>query len=871
MYLGYYTDSTLFLTSKATFSSGSIPFGHAEPMIHFNDCDVVGPTTTTTTTTRTTTTTISPSVRNRNSVVVLGAKTTKVFTNLSMSLYNETLSNPDPTQLPPVWHDQSTAAAVGNIGYVFGGKNATGNLQNSLRKLEHTQGEVRMKHADQMVHQDWTARAYAASTALGSSVYVAGGYSSTTPLKDVWRCTPDFCVFHSNMTANRTQFAMVGYNETLWAMGGFDHTGSVLKSVERWNENSQTWEYVNNMPGVLFFHSAVVLAGRIVVLGGSNSTGPFTQAYVFNGTAWATMDIANWAGVSGVHASSIAANGTRCNQFFFLAVTQSQASVMHVGTFHVQTNTITITPVHSGHFTYNSAHNPMLYFEAPSETTCNEIPTFVTPTSEPTVAPTSSPTVAPTPAVTGIPTAAPTSPTNSPTHAPTPSPTQAPTPSPADQDAALIYLDAVSINHYRGIPVTNEGGVLYNNQDVAWLANTSVAVVDKVAFVFGGYGNNQSNIMAPGVLHGTVRQMKLNTQNVLQLESVAAVGPSGPANALLYMTPRMNSASCAHGGYAYMSGGEGENGVFKDIWRCDQTGCELVNEMNQAYYGHAMVTFRQEIYMIGGMDETGQATNHCYKYNSVRNDVRPCKEPFPVEIAFHSAVTVNDRIVVMGGGNATGGEFAFAGIYNGSKWRLQNVTFWQGLVDGAWKDGSTMVARSSENCDQFAFVCVPADGTSNNRPRLYNATLHANMTIDWHLNVDAQSMASYGQMTPGILGTLMYLDTPDPDTCSHTLSPTSSPTPSPTLPTPAPTYAPTPPTPPPTAAPTEELVSSSSSKRTTPPLLSDRALACWFCCLRLPDSFIGTDETLPAARAVTRGTNKAAKSRPLATMSPVPC
>ena len=109
-------------------------------------------------------------------------------------------------------------------------------------------------------------------------LYALGGIgegkilSSVEMLKDLKEAWKDICP----MQTPRAKFAAVNCNGVMYAVGGSkcDYlSGLNLKTVEKYNFDSNRWEYVANMNIARYGHAACVLRGKIYVVGGDGTDG----------------------------------------------------------------------------------------------------------------------------------------------------------------------------------------------------------------------------------------------------------------------------------------------------------------------------------------------------------------------------------------------------------------------------------------------------------------------------------------------------------------------------------------------------------------------------------------------------------------------
>lgn len=99
------------------------------------------------------------------------------------------------------------------------------------------------------------ARDSPAAAVLGTTIYVAGGISSGSAASsvEVWEGIGYWKLLSTPMATGRSRFALAGFRDTLWALGGF--TVAASSSVEKFDLTS--WTSSTSMLTASFFHCAV--------------------------------------------------------------------------------------------------------------------------------------------------------------------------------------------------------------------------------------------------------------------------------------------------------------------------------------------------------------------------------------------------------------------------------------------------------------------------------------------------------------------------------------------------------------------------------------------------------------------------------------
>ncbi len=176
--------------------------------------------------------------------------------------------------------------------YLFGGQSTTGST--ALRLSTGATAWTAMPNLD-IVRTSAGAGIGNANGPAGSHVFVFGG-GSPTPTDMVINYDPSIGDNQdvSNLNTPRKNFASVGDDVSrLYAIGGVDEDGTVLKSVERYDAALDTWTTVASLPQARQGASAVWDdEGHVLVFGGAGSSGTATSnvyRYSVDSNTWDSL------------------------------------------------------------------------------------------------------------------------------------------------------------------------------------------------------------------------------------------------------------------------------------------------------------------------------------------------------------------------------------------------------------------------------------------------------------------------------------------------------------------------------------------------------------------------------------------------------
>jgi len=153
-------------------------------------------------------------------------------------------------------------------GYVVGGSAASGSSLNTVERYDVATNRW------ENVATCSTTRAGLATAVLGDHLYAVGGASDQlfgsvvlssaeryNPQKDTWRnITP--------MHKKRAGLALVTFDGSLYAIGGYDQSVKPHSQVERYDEQTNSWSLIASMNAPRARLAAVVCDGYIYAIGG---------------------------------------------------------------------------------------------------------------------------------------------------------------------------------------------------------------------------------------------------------------------------------------------------------------------------------------------------------------------------------------------------------------------------------------------------------------------------------------------------------------------------------------------------------------------------------------------------------------------------
>ncbi len=167
--------------------------------------------------------------------------------------------------VPQAFHDAAGAVISGRV-MIFGGGSAasTSSVQAIARAGSH-RGAV-VGHLPQ-------PRSDLSAVTLGGAVYLLGGYTGITPLADVLRTT-DGTTFTKIATLPVTvrYAAVAALGSSIWVFGG-EHGTRPTRVIQRIDPTTGTAKVVGRLPAARSEAVAVVIDGRVFVVGGRGPRG----------------------------------------------------------------------------------------------------------------------------------------------------------------------------------------------------------------------------------------------------------------------------------------------------------------------------------------------------------------------------------------------------------------------------------------------------------------------------------------------------------------------------------------------------------------------------------------------------------------------
>jgi outer membrane protein assembly factor BamB len=163
-------------------------------------------------------------------------------------------------------HD-AAAVALGGRVLVFGGGTATST--DAVQALPAPAGAISPGTTAVQVGRLPTVRSDLSAVALGGRAYVLGGYDGTRPVDSVLETT-DGSSFNqvTTLPAPARYMAVAALGRQIYAFGGETASGGASDAIQAVDPQARTARVIGHMPRALSHASAVVLGGRIYVLGG---------------------------------------------------------------------------------------------------------------------------------------------------------------------------------------------------------------------------------------------------------------------------------------------------------------------------------------------------------------------------------------------------------------------------------------------------------------------------------------------------------------------------------------------------------------------------------------------------------------------------
>ena len=189
----------------------------------------------------------------------------------------------------------SSLVAVGSDMYVIGGEDGTQNLNDVWKSTNGGQTWTQVATGSTGANTLFSARAGHSSVAIGSDIYVIGGFSGLRNLNDVWKSTNGGQTWTKVATGStgantlfpaRNSHSSVAIGSDIYVIGGFRGGTINLNDVWKSTNGGQTWSKVNTGTtgaNTLFSarsaHSSVAIGSNIYVIGGDNTTNYFNDVW----------------------------------------------------------------------------------------------------------------------------------------------------------------------------------------------------------------------------------------------------------------------------------------------------------------------------------------------------------------------------------------------------------------------------------------------------------------------------------------------------------------------------------------------------------------------------------------------------------------
>ncbi len=167
--------------------------------------------------------------------------------------------------VPQGFHDAAGAVIAGRV-VIFGGGSvaSTSTVQEIAESGRHRSAVI--GHLPQ-------PRSDLSAVTLGGAVYLLGGYTGVTPLADVLRTT-DGTTFTKVATLPVTvrYAAVAALGSSIWVFGG-EHGATPTRAIQRIDPTTGTAKVVGRLPAARSDAVAMVIDGRVFVVGGRGPRG----------------------------------------------------------------------------------------------------------------------------------------------------------------------------------------------------------------------------------------------------------------------------------------------------------------------------------------------------------------------------------------------------------------------------------------------------------------------------------------------------------------------------------------------------------------------------------------------------------------------
>ena len=167
--------------------------------------------------------------------------------------------------VPRAFHDAAGAVIAGRV-MIFGGGSAAST--STVQEIAATGG-----HRGAVIGHLPQPRSDLSAVTLGGAVYLLGGYTGVTPLADVLRTT-DGTTFTKVATLPVTvrYAAVAALGSSIWVFGG-EHGTAPTRAIQRIDPTTGTAKVVGRLPAARSDAVAVVIGGRVFIVGGRGPRG----------------------------------------------------------------------------------------------------------------------------------------------------------------------------------------------------------------------------------------------------------------------------------------------------------------------------------------------------------------------------------------------------------------------------------------------------------------------------------------------------------------------------------------------------------------------------------------------------------------------
>ncbi|XP_077294155.1 uncharacterized protein LOC143916780 [Arctopsyche grandis] len=180
----------------------------------------------------------------------------------------------------------TTASVVGNYIFIIGGINEENQVLDTIERWDIN------NKTSKILEKKMTLKRHSHAAVVNDDrIFVIGGYDGENVLKNVesYSIEKDTWQDVDSMKSNRVNLAAVTVGNLIYAIGGSvsldgEDGLKAVDSVECLNININKWDYVGNLTKPLKGHSAVVEKGRIICFG--DATSNLVLEYMFSNKEW---------------------------------------------------------------------------------------------------------------------------------------------------------------------------------------------------------------------------------------------------------------------------------------------------------------------------------------------------------------------------------------------------------------------------------------------------------------------------------------------------------------------------------------------------------------------------------------------------------